>query len=278
MLRIRGSRLGSSIPGNTFLLVCALVWLFPFYWAVMGSFKTERSIFAIPPEFLPTPFTFNNYIQLLRRTNTLQWFTNSMVTSLSVMVLVCILSSLAGYAFAKLRFRGRDAIFYLMISTMMLPHYVLLVPLFRLMKTLGWLNTYAGLIFPEIALPFGVFMMRQFIKSIPTEIIEAARIDGCSEFGIFARMIVPLTKPALGALAIFAFQRSWNDYMWHLIVVSSDNMKTLPLGIAGLQQETMIHYGQMMAGATLSALPLIIVFILFQSYFTRGLTLGAVKG
>jgi multiple sugar transport system permease protein len=263
---------------NLFLLFLAAVWIFPFYWAVINSFKTEQAMFALPPQLWPVNPTLMNYWELFRKTHSLVWTTNSFTVSIITMASVCLISGLAGYAFAKLRFRGRDLIFYIMISAMMLPKYVLLVPLFRLMKSLNWFDTYAGLIVPELAVPFGVFMMRQFIKSIPDELIEAAKVDGCNQLVIFAYIITPLLKPALAALAIFTFVRSWNDYMWQLIVTKSELMKTLPLGIAGLKQENMVQYGQVMAGAMLSALPMIIIFILFQKYFTKGLTLGAVKG
>lgn len=276
-LSIKASKVW-RMAGDVFLAVCAILWLFPFYWGLVGSFKTERAMFAIPPEFLPLNPTLVNYIELVRKTHVARWFFNSAVVSVATMVLVCAISSLAGYAFAKLRFRGRDLIFYLMISTMMLPRYVLLVPLFRLMLKLNWFDTYAGLIIPQIAAPFGVFMLRQFIRTIPSELIEAARIDGCSEAGVFVKIILPLAKPAVGALAIFEFVRSWDDYMWQLIIAGSEMMKTLPIGIAALKQENLVQYGQMMAGATLSALPMIIIFVAFQRYFTRGITLGAVKG
>lgn len=265
---------------NFLLFILALIWMFPFYWALACSLKTEQSMFKVPPEWIPLEPNLNNYIELINKTKTALWSFNSLFVSVSTMVLVCLLGCLAGYAFAKIRFKGREFIFYLMMSTMMLPKYVLLVPLFRFMKSLNWFDTYSGLIIPEAAsaLPFGVFLMRQFIRSIPSELMESARIDGCTELGIFARIVVPLTKPALAALSIFTFVRSWNDYMWQLIATKSSEMKTLPLGIAGLQQENVTLYGHILAGAMLSALPLIIVFIVFQQYFTRGLTLGAVKG
>jgi len=264
--------------GNLFLFVCTLIWIFPFYWGVVNSFKTEQAMFEIPPQFFPKQFTWHNYVELFNRTLIFRWFVNSVVVSFITMLLVCVISSMAGYAFSKLRFRGRDQIFYFIISLMMLPHYILLVPLFRLMKSLGWFDSYLGLILPGLAVPFGVFLMKQFIQTIPSEIMEAARIDGCNEFLIFTKIVVPMALPAIGSLAIFEFVKSWNDYVWQLIVISSDEMKTLPLGVAGLKQETVIQYGQILAGATLSALPIIVIFIAFQKFFTKGITLGAVKG
>jgi len=265
---------------HTLVAVCAVVWLFPFYWALVSSFKTEQQMFQIPPIWFPLDPTLFNYTDLIQRTNVVLWTFNSFFVSLAVTFLVCLIGCLAGYAFAKIGFKGREVVFYAMIATMMLPKYVLLVPLFRLMKEFGWFDTYVGLILPEAAsaLPFAVFLMRQFMYTIPSELFDAARVDGCTEFGIFARIVTALTKPALAALAIFTFVRAWNDYMWQLIIVNSDRMKTLPLGIAGLQLENVVVYGRVMAGTMLSALPMILVFVAFQKYFTRGITLGAVKG
>lgn len=264
--------------GRIFLLLCAVVWLFPFYWGITGSFKTEQAWFEIPPQLFPHDFSMHNYIELFKKTRLERWFLNSLFVSFSTMTLVCALSCMAGYAFAKLAFRGRNTIFYLMISMMMLPKYVLLVPLFRLIRDLGWFDTYTGLIVPEAAVPFGIFLLRQFMAGIPKELMESARLDGCNEWSTFWRIVIPLSAPAIAALAIFEFVKSWNDYVWQLIIVSSDAMKTMPLGVAGLQQETMVQYGQLLAGATLSALPMILVFIVFQRFFTRGITVGAVKG
>lgn len=265
---------------HVLLVLFAIVAIFPFYWALVSSFKTEQQMFQVPPIWFPLDATLFNYVDLLERTRVATWTFNSFYVSLATTILVCFIGSLAGYAFAKIRFKGRDIVFYTMIATMMLPKYVLLVPLFRLMKSFGWFDTYTGLIIPEAAsaLPFAIFLMRQFIYSIPGELFDAAKVDGCSEIGIFTRIVVSLTKPALAALSIFTFVRAWNDYMWQLIVTNSESMKTLPLGIAGLQLENVVVYGHVMAGAMLSAFPMIVVFIVFQKYFTRGLTLGAVKG
>ncbi|WP_246067490.1 carbohydrate ABC transporter permease [Paenibacillus koleovorans] len=264
--------------GNAFLMICTVVWIFPFYWGIVCSFKTEKAMFASPPQFFSFHLIFDNYIELYQRTMLVRWFFNSFYISLSTTLLVVVFSSMAGYAFSKLRFPGRDAIFFFMIAMMMLPKYVLLVPLFRLMNNLGWYNTYAGLIIPEVAVPFGIFLMRQFMQSIPKEMLEAARMDGCNEFSIFVRIVVPLVSAPIASLAIFEFVKSWNDYVWQLIMTKSESMKTLPLGVSGLQLEAMPAYGNMMAGAVLSALPMIVLFIAFQKYFTRGITLGAVKG
>jgi multiple sugar transport system permease protein len=264
------------------LILYALVFisLFPFYWAISCSFKAEYVIFNIPPEWLPKSPTFDNFTRLFQKTNFITWLSNSLIVTAITVLCVCIVSSLAAYSFAKIKFPKSDIVFFCIIATMMIPKYVLLVPLFRMMIFLKWINTYSGLIIPELAsqTAFGIFMVRQFCIDVPDDIIDAARIDGCGELWIFFKIIVPLIKPAIISLAIIAFVKSWNDYMWQLIVTTGDRMKTLPLGIANLNTEANVFYGTVLAGAIMSALPLILVFSVFQKYFTKGLTAGAVKG
>lgn len=256
------------------LVPLALFFLLPFVWMALGSMKQPFHV-----NKLIAPLTWDNYSFLFNRTMAVRWFFNSVYAALASTALICAFSAMAGYAFAKIRFYGSSVVFVFMISTMMIPKYVMLVPLFQMMRDLGWFNTYAGLIFPELGWAFGVFLMRQFIHSIPTELIEATRIDGASEWRIFAQIIVPLTRPAIAALAIFSFVRVWNDFMWQLIVISSDSMKTLPLGVAGFSaQAGIIEYGVMMAGSALASLPIIVLFLCFQQFFTRGITVGAIKG
>lgn len=262
------------------VLVAAFLCIFPFYWAATSSFKTENAVYQIPPQWWPEAPTMDAYQNLLNRTNLGQWTANSFIVSITTAVLICGLACLAGYAFAHIDFKGKNMVFGIIIATMLLPKYVMLVPLYKLIDLLGWFNTYQGLIIPEVAsaLPFGIFLMRQFMKGIPKEIFESARIDGCGQLRIFAKMAVPLSKPAIASLGILMFVRSWNDYMWQVIVISKDSMRTLPLGLASLQSETVKIYSQILAGAMISAVPLIIVFILFQKYFVRGVSSGAVKG
>ncbi|TBL76263.1 carbohydrate ABC transporter permease [Paenibacillus thalictri] len=256
------------------MLPFGLFFLLPFVWMMLGSFKHSFNV-----NKWIAPLTWDNYVLLFRNTPAVRWFLNSVYVSLSATLLICLLSALAGYAFAKIRFQGSNLIFFLMISTMMLPKYVLLVPLFKLIRDLGWFNTYSALIFPELGYAFGVFMMRQFIQSIPTEMIEATRMDGASELRIFFQMIVPLVKPALAALAIFSVVRVWNDFMWQLVVTQSEEMKTMPLGVAGFTSMAgLTDYGMMMAGAAVASLPIMILFLCFQRFFTRGITMGAMKG
>jgi multiple sugar transport system permease protein len=269
-----------GIPSRLILYILVFISLFPFYWAISCSFKAEHVIFNIPPEWIPKNPTVSNFIRLFQKTNFVQWLSNSVIVTSITVFCVCIASSLAAYSFAKIKFPKSDIVFFCIVATMMIPKYVLLVPLFRMMVSLKWINTYAGLIIPELAsqTAFGIFMVRQFCIDVPDDIIDAARIDGCGELWIFFKIITPLVKPAIISLAIIAFVKSWNDYMWQLIVTTSDRMKTLPLGITGLNTEASIFYGTILEGAVMSAMPLITIFSIFQKYFTKGLTAGAVKG
>ncbi len=260
------------------MLVLAILFLFPFYWMVAISFRSQQSILQVPPQLIDTVLTLDNYQRLLRAPHVLVWVFNSFFVSIATVLLVCITSALAGYGFAKKQFPGKQVIFWTMIGAMALPKQVLLVPLFSLMNSFGFTDTYQGLIMPAVGWPFGVFLVKQFAQTIPSELMDAAEIDGCGELTTFIRVIAPLIMPGVGALAIFTFMSSWNDYFWQLIVIQSNQMKTLPLGVAGLQAEFLTDYGLQMAGSVAASIPMIIVFIAFQRYFKMGLTIGAVKG
>lgn len=193
---------------------------------------------------------------------------------------MCITASLAGYALAKKSFPGARLIFIAFVSAMALPKQVILIPLLKFITELQWIDTYKALILPAVGWPFGVFLMKQFSHSVPKELLESARIDGCSELKTFTNIVIPIIKPGIGALAIFTFITSWNDYFTQLIFTNSELMKTLPLGVASMSQqaEFSLNYGLLMAGAALASLPMITVFLMFQNYFTQGVTMGAVKG
>lgn len=261
------------------LIFFALFFLFPFYWIVTGSFKLQEVAISIPPEWIPKSPTFENYETLLKG-NTLRWFFNSVFISSSTTILVCISASLAGYALAKKQFPGMYAIFTLFVAAMALPKQVILIPLLKFMTELNWIDTYQVLILPAVGWPFGVFLMKQFSHSVPKELLESAKIDGCSELKTFTSIVLPIVKPGIGALAIFTFIASWNDYFSQLIYTNTELMKTLPLGVASMAQqaEFSLNYGLLMAGAALASLPMILIFLSFQSYFTQGVTMGAVKG
>ena len=262
------------------LSILTIIFVFPFYWIMTGAFKSQPDTIKIPPQWWPSAPTLENFKQLLIQNPAGRWLFNSIFISLVTMILVCLTASLAGYVLAKKRFYGQKFVFSVFIAAMALPKQVILIPLLNLITEFGLMNTYYALILPAVGWPFGVFLMRQFSQAIPRELLESARIDGCGEVRTFTNIALPIIKPGIGALAIFTFIASWNDYFSQLIFSNTPDMSTLPLGLAALAQgqEFSNDYGLLMAGASLASLPMIIVFICFQNYFTQGVTLGAVKG
>lgn len=265
------------IVSAVILLLTALFFIFPFYWIVTGSFKAQVVATTIPPEWFPLQPILDNWVTLFHNP-ALRWTFNSFFISFCEMIGVCLVSAAAGFVLAKKVFPGRKLIFAILIAAMALPKQVILVPLFTMLADWGWVNTYHGLILPAIGWPFGIFLMKQFAQTIPNELLEAAKMDGAGHFRTFFYIVLPMLKPAIGALAIFTFMTSWNDYFSQLVLTRSTDMMTLPLGIATMQGEYKTNFGVMMAGATLASIPMITIFLLFQKSFTRGITLGAVKG
>ena len=263
----------------SFIILCILtiIFIFPFYWIITGSFKDQAATIAVPPQWFPTDFTLRNWISLAKQP-LVRWTFNSFFIAISTTVLVCVTSTLAGYVLAKKRFPGRRIIFWALIAAMALPKQVIMVPLFNLLTKMDLINTYRALILPAVGWPFGIFLMKQFSETIPSELIEASRIDGCTQLGTFRNVVIPIVKPGIGALAIFTFITSWNDYFMQLILIRSTDMQTLPLGIALMQAEFTTNYGLMMAGAAIASIPMIIIFLICQKSFTQGITVGAVKG
>lgn len=259
-----------------------ILFCFPYYWIMTGSFKNQQVAIQIPPEWFPKTPTLINWKQLFSNPTypIWRWTFNSVFTSLSTMILMCATASLAGYALAKKRFVGRNIIFGILMFSMALPKQVILIPLLQLLVQFKMIDTYAALILPAVGWPFGVFLMKQFAETLPGELLEAAKIDGASEAQVFTKVVLPLIKPGVGALAIFTFISAWNDYFSQLLFTRTMNMKTLPLGVAGISmvQEFQTNYGLLMAGAALASIPMFIVFISMQKYFTQGITMGAVKG
>ncbi|MBA2938310.1 carbohydrate ABC transporter permease [Paenibacillus sp. CGMCC 1.16610] len=269
----------TKVVSTVLLILSTIVFIFPFYWIMTGAFKIQTVATAIPPEWFPLQPTLSNWLELFKNP-IWRWTLNSFIISIVEMIAVCLVSSTAGYVLAKKLFPGRRIIFTMFIAAMALPKQVILVPLFTMLADFGWVNTYYGLILPAIGWPFGVFLMKQFAQTIPGELMEAAKMDGCSEIRLFSTIILPLLKPALGALAIFTFIASWNDYFSQLIMIRSTTMMTLPLGVSMMttQSEFMTNYGVLMAGAALASVPMIAIFLVFQKAFTQGITMGAVKG
>ena len=289
-----GSSLAYRILSLVILIALAFLFLFPLYWIVTGSLKTPQAINSPSPDWWPKEFTLRNYETLFsKRTaplfqigpitgptipGAIRWLINTVFMSVMAMLLTCLTASLAGYALAKKRFTGRFLIFSLIVAAMALPKQVILIPLIREMSFLKMYDMIWAVILPTVGWPFGVFLMKQFAESIPGEMLEAARIDGASELKTFTTVVFPMIKPGVGALAIFTFINSWNDYFLQLIMLTSSNKLTISLGIATMQAENSTDYGLIMAGAALAAVPIIIVFLIFQKYFTKGITMGAVKG
>ena len=297
-----------EIVSVVIIVLLALLFLFPLYWIVTGAFKASAEINSTTPVWFPTQWVTDNFQRLMSRQKAplweiiipfsryfnngeavvfsagpmvpaaIRWLVNTVFMAVTSMILTCITSALAGYALAKKRFVGRTILFSLIVAAMALPKQVILIPLIREMSSLQLYNTMSAVILPIVGWPFGVFLIKQFAEGIPSEMIEAARIDGAGELKTFTRVAYPMIKPGVGALAIFTFINSWNDYFMQLIMLSSTKELTISLGIAKMQAENSTDYGLIMAGATLAAVPIITVFLIFQKYFTKGITMGAVKG
>jgi len=267
------------------MVALAIVWLLPAVWVLVTSLKLTENIVRVPPEWIPWPATIEHYGEVLfsssRTARIGRAFFNSIVVSLGSVALVVLTSAMAAYPLARMRFRGRNLVFGLIVGSLMIPNAVVLVPQYVLVQRLGWLSTYQGLIVPEAAMTFafGVFLLRQFFLTIPSELEDAARIDGADPWQIFTRIVLPLSQPVLGALAIFAFRSAWNDFLWPLIAVNKPDMFPLPVALALLRGAYAAEsYGPIMAGAVLSALPLLIVFLVANRRIVEGVRVSALKG
>lgn len=262
------------------LIILAVLFIFPSYWMVLGSFTDQVRALNIPPDFWPTKWNMSSYVGLFSEFPIFRWFLNSMIVAVSAMVIGVGTSCLAGYAFAKKQFVGKELLFWLLMSTLMIPFYSIVVPLFITMRDLGLVNTYPGIFLPLTCNAAYIFLARQYISTLPSELLDAARIDGCSELGVFIRVVMPLSKPLIATLGILTFIYAWKSFMWPMVVAGSSMMRTLPvaIAIAVSYPQGKIDYGLAMAGATVVALPVLAVFILFQKYFVKGITMGGLKG
>jgi len=269
----------SAIGLHVILIIGSIAMLIPFLWTISSSFKQITDIFNFPPSLWPTSPTLSNYSDLFTQAPFARWYLNSVLVAAISTALAVFFSALAGFGFAKYDFPLRGVLFKILIGTLIIPFQLVLIPLFIIMSKIGWMDSYAALIVPFMAPAFGIFLMRQFmVGSVPTELLDAGRIDGSSEFGLFFRIVIPLARPAIGALSIFSFLGSWNAFLWPLIILRSSNKFTLPMGLANMLGLYNQQYGMIMAGAFLVALPMIILFVLMQRQFIAGLTVGAVKG
>ena len=274
------------VPLLRYLVLCvlSLVWAIPVAWMMLTSLKPEAQIITVPPRWLPdhlSDFTLQHYVDVLffpRGIDLIRSFTNSLLVAAIGTLLVVIVDVLAGYAFARLRFPGRDLLFALVVASLIVPGEILLIPNYVTVWRLGWLNSYSALIFPPLAGGFGVFLMRQFLLGIPHEIEDAAQIDGCNRFQILWSIVIPLARGAIATLAIFTFLFFWNEFTWPYIVINEASKMTLPVALIQFRADYWSNYGQLMAGTTISALPAILIFLAAQRMIIRSITLTGVKG
>ena len=257
----------------------AILMIAPFYWMIVTAFKSRSEVMVFPPTWWPQQPTLEPWEELTRLRGGFHiFFANSLFVSSCITLLVLLTSAMAGYVFAKFQFRGRDLLFILVLSLLMIPVNVYIIPLYKLMADLSWTNSYWALIIPGIYSPLGIFLMRQFMHSIPNDLVDAARVDGASEWGIFFRIILPLSTAALAALGIFTFTWSWDDFLWPLVILDEPQRYTLPLGLSQLRGRFGTNVGTSMAGAMVAVLPVLIVYLFAQRRFIEGITLSGLKG
>jgi multiple sugar transport system permease protein len=266
-----------SVLLHVVLYGAALATVAPFLWMVLTSFKDLSEILVYPPKWLPSRFRFDNYVKAFSAAPFGRYYLNSTFVAVTVTLGQLATCSMAAFAFARLRFWGRDLLFLAFLGTMMIPGQVTMIPSFMVLYWLGWIDSYKALIIPGLASAFGTFLLRQFFLTIPRELEEAAYIDGCSRLGVLTRIILPLSKPALATLAVFTFMGVFNDFLWALIVVSSEHMRTVQLGLAIFRDRYSTEWGNLMAGSVTATVPILLVFFFAQKYFIRGITLSGLK-
>jgi multiple sugar transport system permease protein len=276
--RIRAGRVVGRGALYVTLAAGGVVMIFPFLWMLSTSFQTAGALLVPPPRLIPSPIETGNYAEIAEAFPLWRFLLNSLGVSAVSTVLQVATSAMAAYAFARLRFRGRDALFLVYIATLMVPLQVTIMPLFVEMRYLGFIDSYPGLILPSIASAFGTFLLRQAFLSLPRELEEAAFMDGAGHLTVFRRIVLPLALPALATFAIFAFMASWNSFLWPLVIVNSPDLMTLPVGLSNLQGRYATSWNLLMAGSTVAVLPILIVYAVGQKYVIRGVTLTGLKG
>lgn len=269
-------RFAAKVLLYAILTILGIGMIFPFVWMAVTAFKLPQDIYSL--SLIPNPITLDNYRVVINETEYVRWFVNSLIIAAITTVSVAIFDSLAGYTLAKFNFPGRNLIFIGILSTLMVPTEMLVIPWYVLSIKMHWTDSYWGVMFPGVISAFGVFLMRQFFMGVPNDLIDAARLDGFSEFRIFWKIAMPLVRPALAALCIFTFLGNWNAYLWPLIVTRSDEMRTLPVGIAFFSSEAGSQFYLVMAAASLATLPVLAIFIIFQRHIIKGIALTGLKG
>ncbi len=271
-------RVADTVVKHMLLILIAFTMIVPFLWMVSSSLKTQYDVMKIPPVWIPDPALWRNYIEIFTERPLALFIANSFKVTISSVLGQLFFSSLAGYAFAKIKFRGRDVLFFAYLGTLMIPVQVRIIPLFLLITRIGWIDTHWPLILPAFFTPFGVFLMKQFFMTIPNELGESAEIDGCNQFVIFIRIMLPLVKPALAVLAVFAFMGSWNDLLSPLIFLNNVNKFTLTLGLAYFKGLYISRWNLIMAGAVVSIIPILVLYLFSQKYFEKGIVMSGIKG
>lgn len=259
------------------LLLLAISMLIPFLWMVSTSLMGELEVYQFPPTFIPSTWKWNNFLEAMTLQPFGRFFLNTAVVAAASVAGQLVFCSMAAFAFARLRFSGRDRLFAVYLGTMMIPAIVTLIPAFLIINMFGWMNTYWALFTPTLSSVWGIFLLRQFFQTIPRDLEDAARVDGASDFTIFWKIIIPLSKPALATLAIFSFMTAWKDFLWPLIVTNRTDMRTVEVGIAGFSNLYSTDWPHQMAAAVVVMLPIVIVFFLAQKYFVRGITFTGIK-
>lgn len=262
------------------LAVLGIFWTMPILWIISTAFKPESEVIDAVVRWIPRTFTFENFTAIFSDSDNapiLKWFTNSLFIASIHTALILLIDSLAAFAYARLNFKGKETIFWILMSTMMIPGIINFIPNYAIVDKFGWVDTPIAMIIPGLAGVFGIFLLRQFFEGIPRDLDEAAKIDGCGLFRLYWRIILPLSKPALIALGMFTFMGNWNDFLWPIIVTNDAAQRTLPAGLAIFQGAYVAQYGKLMAGALLSAVPPLILFLLGQKYFVQGIAISGLK-
>ena len=280
--RNRFLRFGKGFASYLILAVFAVVAVGPFVYLLSPSFRQSYELFSYPPNWIPDSFYTGNFGTILNETSYVRWAVNTVIFATCVTVITLIIDTLAGYAFARLRFPGRTVLFAVILATLMIPTAVLIAPLYIMISHLpDWthsgVNSYPGMILPMVCSPLGVFMMRQFISTLPEGLVEAARLDGASEWQIFRKIVLPLMKPAIVVLGIFTFMFQWVNFLWPLVITTTDDMKTLTVGVASLQGQFVTNWGVISAAAVMTMVPVIVIFLIFQRWFVQASMAGALK-
>ncbi|MGF9710656.1 MULTISPECIES: carbohydrate ABC transporter permease [Paenibacillus] len=260
------------------LLVLSLLWIFPVIWILLSSLKTTTDLYSFPPKFLPEPVTFEHFINAFEKGNFGVYFLNSAIVTVSSTLLLLLINSMAGFALAKYRFKGDTVLLVGFISTLMIPLEVIMIPIFKVISYLGLYNNLLSIIIPPAATPTGVFLMRQYLLTVPDELLEAARMDGASEWKIYWSIILPIAKPILAVLAIFSFMWRWDDFLWPLIGISDPSLYTIQLALSNFIGEFNVDWGSLLAMSVITMIPVLVVFIMFQRYFVKGMVTSGMKG